>query len=144
MRKVPSTSRAISPPAPLVLTGMERTDHLGQPPRDRRMAYRWANAWSSDVTWGSSTTRDGQPIEFGLRCATPTCDDGATAWTIDPGFRNVVWGSKCGNSNCDGPWMIDVFTATVGDTVVWGDSRGRHGRLGHNRGRHRRVGHDRG
>jgi serine protease AprX len=82
-----------------------------------------ANAWSADVTWGSSTT-GGQPIEFGLRCASPSCEDGATAWTIDPGFRNVVWGSKCGNSNCDGPWIIDVFTMTVGDTVVWGTAEG--------------------
>jgi len=83
-----------------------------------------ANAWSSDITWGRSTTRNGQPIEFGLRCASPTCEDGATVWTIDPGFRNVVWGSKCGNSNCDGPWIIDVFTTTVGDTVVWGTAEG--------------------
>ena len=83
-----------------------------------------ANAWSSDVTWGSSTTRNGQPIEFGLRCAAPTCEGGATAWTIDPGFRNVVWGSKCGHSDCDGPWIIDVFTTTVGDTVVWGTAEG--------------------
>ena len=37
-----------------------------------------ANAWSSDITWGSSTTRNGQPIEFGLRCASPTCEGGAT------------------------------------------------------------------
>jgi serine protease AprX len=83
-----------------------------------------ANAWSSNVTWGSSTTPDGQAVEFGLSCASPTCDGGATAWTIDPGFRNVVWGSKCGNGNCDGPWVIDVFTATVGDTVVWGTTEG--------------------
>jgi serine protease AprX len=83
-----------------------------------------ANAWSSDVTWGSSTTRDGLPIEFGLRCASAACEGGATAWTIDPGFRNVVWGSNCGHSDCDGPWIIDVFTATVGDTVVWGTAEG--------------------
>ena len=83
-----------------------------------------ANAWSADVTWGSSTTGNGQPIEFGVRCANPTCEDGETAWTIDPGFRNVVWGSKCGNSNCDGPWIIDVFITTVGDTVVWGTTEG--------------------
>ena len=83
-----------------------------------------ANAWSSDVTWGSNTTRDGQPIEFGLRCASSTCEDGVTAWTIDPGFRNVVWGSTCGNSNCDGPWIIGVFVTTVGDTVVWGTTEG--------------------
>ncbi len=83
-----------------------------------------ANAWSSDVVWGSSTTRDGQPIEFGSSCSSLTCDEGPTAWTVNPGFRNVVWGSKCGNSNCDGPWIIDVFTTTVGDTVVWGTAEG--------------------
>lgn len=83
-----------------------------------------ANAWSSNVTWGSATTPDGQPIEFGFSCSTPVCDEGPTAWTIDPGFRNVVWGSKCGNSDCDGPWIIDVFITTVGDTVVWGTAEG--------------------
>jgi len=83
-----------------------------------------ANAWSSDITWGSRTTRNGQPIEFGLRCASPTCEGGAAAWTIDPGFRNVVWGSKCGHSDCDGPWIIDVYATTEGDTVVWGTAEG--------------------
>jgi serine protease AprX len=83
-----------------------------------------ATAWSSSVTWGDATTPDGQPIDFGVSCATPTCDDGATPWTIDAGARNVVWGSKCGNANCDGPWELDVFSATVGDTVVWGTTEG--------------------
>jgi serine protease AprX len=83
-----------------------------------------ANAWRSDVTWGSSTARNGEPIEFGLNCATPTCETGATAWTIDPGIRNVVWGSKCGNSDCAGPWIIDVFMTSVGDTGVWGTAEG--------------------
>src|SRR5439155_18246672 len=73
-----------------------------------------ANAWSFDVTWGRMTTPDGQPIEFGFSCGSLTCGEGRTAWTIDPGFRNVVWGSKCGNSNCVGPWIIDVFITTVG------------------------------
>jgi hypothetical protein len=83
-----------------------------------------ANAWSANVTWGSATTPDGQPIEFGFSCGSLACDEAPTAWTIDPGFRNVVWGSKCGNSNCDGPWIIDVFITTVGDTVVWGTAEG--------------------
>jgi serine protease AprX len=83
-----------------------------------------ANAWSPDVTWGSTTTADGQPIEFGFSCGSLTCDEGSTAWTIDPGSRNVVWGSKCGNSDCDGAWIIDVFITTVGDTVVWGTAEG--------------------
>jgi len=83
-----------------------------------------ANAWSLDVTWGSTTTRNDQPIEFGVRCDSPTCENATTAWTIDPAFRNVVWGSKCGNSDCDGPWIIDVFVTSVGDTVVWGTAEG--------------------
>jgi Subtilase family len=83
-----------------------------------------ANAWTSDVTWGSTTTSDGQPIEFGLSCGSLACDDAPTAWTIQPAFRNVVWGSKCGNNDCDGAWIIDVFVTTVGDTVVWGTTEG--------------------
>jgi serine protease AprX len=78
-----------------------------------------ANAWNADVTWGSSTTPSGQPIQFGVSCTTPACDNSQTAWTLDPSFRNVVWGSRCGNSNCVGPWVIDVVTARVDDTLVW-------------------------
>jgi subtilisin family serine protease len=40
-----------------VLARMERTDDLGQPPRDGGWLTSDANAWSSDITWGSSTTK---------------------------------------------------------------------------------------
>ncbi len=79
-----------------------------------------ANAWRSDVTWGSDTTPDGQEIEWGMSCATAGCGDGEGVWR-DGVYRNVVWGSRCGNNDCEGPWSRGLFgTGDDDDTVVWG------------------------
>lgn len=80
-----------------------------------------ANAWRTDVAWGRAFTPDGEPIEFGSRCASTGCEYGTVAWTLDQ-FRNVVWGSRCGGDNCSDTWAIGLFGATDGDTVVWGTS----------------------
>jgi serine protease AprX len=80
-----------------------------------------ANAGRSDVIWGSGTTPDGQPIEWGVTCLTNGCEDGGAAW-MTGAYRNVVWGSRCGNENCHEPWAIGLFGTTDEDTVVWGTS----------------------
>lgn len=80
-----------------------------------------ANAWPRSVLWGSSSGADGQPVEFGLTCATVTCDDGGTSWTL-ASFRNVVWGPMCGGADCGGTWTVGLFGTSDGDTVVWGTS----------------------
>ena len=51
------------------------------------------------VAWGSSLTADGQAIDLG-------------------DSRNVVWGSLCNGSNCEGPWTVNA--AEDDDSVVWG------------------------
>jgi len=80
-----------------------------------------ANAWRTDTLWGSTTTSDGQPIVWGVRCATASCDGSSGAWAIGPS-RNIVWGSLCGGADCGGAWDVGLFAATDGDTVVWGTS----------------------
>jgi serine protease AprX len=80
-----------------------------------------ANAGRSDVTWGSSTTPDGQSIEWGVTCLSDGCEDGGAAWTTGP-YRNVVWGPRCGNEDCEGPWALGLFGTNDDDTVVWGTS----------------------
>jgi serine protease AprX len=80
-----------------------------------------ANAWSTDVIWGSRLTTTGTSVEWGILCATSSCDttSGAWAWTGTP--RNVVWGNTCGGGECDQTWTLNsVSGATDGDTVVWG------------------------
>lgn len=66
-----------------------------------------ANAWPTDVTWGASTTPNGQNVEWGV------------GWQTT-GFHNVVWGSTCGGTDCEGPWTVEG--ASDDDSVVWGTS----------------------
>jgi serine protease AprX len=80
-----------------------------------------ANAWSTDVIWGSRQTTTGATVEWGVLCATSSCDtiSGPWAWTGSP--RNVVWGNTCGGGECDQAWNLNsVSGASEGETVVWG------------------------
>ena len=81
-----------------------------------------ANAWSTDVVWGAETTPGGVPVEWGVICTASACDDaGAMSqrWNRDNGdANNVVWGSTCGGSDCQGPWRVGGTTDD--DSVVWG------------------------
>jgi hypothetical protein len=102
-----------------------------------------ANAWLADVTWGTAVTPNGQNVEWGVLCSTPTCDE-----TTDNVWRatcsnaacsdvtwgggssgNVVWGSACGGADCQQQWSPGIGagigsvvwgTFDEGDTVVWG------------------------
>jgi subtilisin family serine protease len=56
-----------------------------------------ANAWRTDVTWGSTETPDGASISLGAQCAAgatpgPAACDGA-AWDPSGDGDDVVWGS---------------------------------------------------
>jgi subtilisin family serine protease len=98
-----------------------------------------ANAWSTEVTWGTALTPGSQPVEWGTLCTEGVCDGDAPAvWaatcadalcsTMTWGAgesQNVVWGTLCGGENCQGTWSVgNVGDAVVGtnaaDTVVWG------------------------
>jgi len=74
-----------------------------------------ANAWSTGLTWGASTTLLGESITWGSAFSNPG--------------RNVVWGSRCGGGDCDTAWTVSgnggaVIGADDGDTVVWGTDDG--------------------
>src|SRR5689334_8256298 len=68
-----------------------------------------ANAWRTDVVWGSSHTPDGQDVSWGDPCSTSTCDDSISSTTVGENIvwgtlataENIVWGTDCGGSNCE-------------------------------------------
>lgn len=86
------------------------------------------NAWGLDVTWGATATPGGAAVEWGVICASDTCDgEGATwdPWRVgDNESSNVVWGAACGGADCTHDVNGDpvVWGTSDGDTVVWGTS----------------------
>ena len=111
-----------------------------------------ANAWSTNVTWGSARTSLGQEIEWGVICTSGNCAEqgswkrwGSTCINTtcssvkwgDGSSENVVWGTTCGGANCSTRWSTDaagsgssgsiegaavVWGTSEGDAVVWGTS----------------------
>ena len=107
-----------------------------------------ANAWRLGTLWGGTISSSGQPIVWGVICSA-NCDAGpgvwdswgviCTSWNCSSadwaGSLNIVWGTKCGGSDCSSgtTWdRRDVGGTTVvwgtadgdGDTVVWGTTDG--------------------
>jgi subtilisin family serine protease len=100
-----------------------------------------ANAWRTDVPWGSGLTPEGQLVAWGVACG-PASDGTsceAVTWTTAtspetaPGTAsdNVVWGAECGGADCDDiVWgarcdagecdHLVWGTAQAGDNIVWG------------------------
>jgi serine protease AprX len=108
----------------------------------------YANAWQSGTLWGAAKSASGQPIEWGVICS-PNCDVDPGPWARwgvscadwsctfpdwGSGSQDIVWGSRCGGSDCPTgtPWSTNdaVWDTTVvwgtgdGDTVVWGTYAG--------------------
>ena len=100
-----------------------------------------ATAWSTVVTWGAARTPTGQMIDWGLICASASCEGTTGTWSRwgaecvgltchsvrwgDGDSENVVWGSTCGGQDCHTPWRIGLpgiplLEAGNGTTVVWG------------------------
>jgi serine protease AprX len=81
-----------------------------------------ANAWESDVTWGTPLTPAGQIVEWGIVCATPSCHTVRGTWQwADVNQLNIVWGLSCGGADCQTTWSGQVWGLNdEGDTVVWG------------------------
>ena len=109
-----------------------------------------ANAWSPDVTWGATTTDEGDTIVWGTLCGDKGCDN--TVWgstdedTIVWGTTtednivwgtsdedNIVWGTACGGADCESvTWGTGCDpdacagavwgTSTGEDNIVWGTS----------------------
>jgi hypothetical protein len=96
-----------------------------------------ANAWATDVTWGSSAAPSGEGVAFGVICSVASCVDGQgtwSAWGVSTESQNIVWGNLCDGGDCQIPWSLSsgVEAGTVvwgtddgdGDTVVWGTDDG--------------------
>lgn len=81
-----------------------------------------ANAWASDVTWGAPLTPAGQIVEWGVACATTSCDTVTGPWRWDDLTAvNIVWGLLCDGADCHTTWSGQVWGLDdEGDTVVWG------------------------
>jgi serine protease AprX len=104
-----------------------------------------ANAWRTDVVWGSPRTPDGLNVMWGAECPAARCEDyvwGSAAafgprrespldaasmvWgtsvdgnSIVWGSRdseNIVWGTDCGGADC----ANIAWGATTDDNKVWG------------------------
>ena len=91
-----------------------------------------ANAWATNVIWGSDETPGGEPVVWGTLCSDQACDAdaaGAPWGTAAANRTNVVWGTLCGGADCDEQWTIggagaSVLEVMAQDTVVWGTSEG--------------------
>jgi serine protease AprX len=88
-----------------------------------------ANAWHTDVVWGSSTTPEGQSISWGDACSQLECGDARAAsvdenivWGTLDDAENIVWGTSCGGANCENiVWGTDDRSGH-GENIVWGTS----------------------
>jgi serine protease AprX len=72
-----------------------------------------ANAWHTDVIWGSTTTPDGHDVTWGRTCAAEDCSDAVTGTVTD---ENIVWGTVSDEN-------IVWGTSTTAENIVWGTSK---------------------
>jgi hypothetical protein len=88
-----------------------------------------ANAWRSDVIWGSAETPDGQEITWGVTCDQTDCDSAVNStysgenivWGTLAASENIVWGTACGGSDCENI-VWGTFNERGGENIVWGTS----------------------
>ena len=99
-----------------------------------------ANAWAANVTWGATSTDEGDTIVWGTVCGEQGCDN--TLWSTAPdqativwGTRaedtivwgtstedNIVWGTACGGADCQRVVWGTTCDTDACDSVVWGTS----------------------
>ena len=76
-----------------------------------------ANAWRLDVTWGASSTSDGNSIEWGTVCKRADDCGNAIRGSIDD-EDNIVWGTSCADAKCSDV----VWGPSTEDNIVWSTS----------------------
>ena len=93
-----------------------------------------ANAWRLDVTWGATTTGEGNTIVWGTVCSeSDACgtikgslsDEDNIVWgTNSASEDNIVWGTTCGGDDCSNTvWGADCDATVAGcAAIVWGSS----------------------
>jgi subtilisin family serine protease len=102
-----------------------------------------ANAWRTDVTWGSGQTSDGTPIVLGTIPGVETgpataanfvwgasCGESDPSTALGAGCDNVVWGTACGGDDCAPSTPLGAnasarpgvrpSTSLGAGTIVWG------------------------
>jgi serine protease AprX len=82
-----------------------------------------ANAWRTDVVWGSTTTPGGQPVRWGRLCGTPNCTITLpwNAWT--PSSPHIqIWAGNRSFGGGGGPFGVESTSFDDDDTVVWGNT----------------------
>ena len=78
-----------------------------------------ANAWRLDVTWGASSTTEGDTIVWGAVCKRSD-DCGSTIRGSVEDEDNIVWGTSCANEKCSDV----VWGPSTEDNIVWGTLKG--------------------
>jgi subtilisin family serine protease len=77
-----------------------------------RGAVEFANAWATNIVWGTAATSDGENIVWGMLCPTGDCEN--IVWgTADPS-ENIIWSAAGDDEN--------IVWSTLGDgeNIVWG------------------------
>jgi serine protease AprX len=69
-----------------------------------------ANAWAASVTWGATSTDEGDAIVWGSVCGENGCDN--TLWSTAPDEATIVWGTSADNTI--------VWSTSDEDNIVWG------------------------
>jgi serine protease AprX len=88
--------------------------------KNGRLTHK-ANAWGTDVVWGSTNIPSGPAVEWGVICANGSCSSIEGPWAWTGSARNIVWGNTCGGGECSQPWTLAAVSgASAGETVVWG------------------------
>ena len=76
-----------------------------------------ANAWRTDVMWGSTQAPGGDAIVLG----TASDGEGETiVWGADAESVNIVWGTECGGADCDNIVWGTACADGECDNIVWG------------------------
>jgi len=78
-----------------------------------------ANAWRLDVTWGASSTTEGDTIVWGAVCKRSDDCGSAIRGSVDD-EDNIVWGTSCANEKCSDV----VWGPSTEDNIVWGTVKG--------------------
>ena len=89
-----------------------------------------ANAWRTDVVWGSAQTPDGQAVTWGDSCAGADCADVIRGtggnenivWGTLADGENIVWGTACGGLNCENIVWGTTELFEHAENIVWGTS----------------------
>jgi serine protease AprX len=84
-----------------------------------------ANAWRTDVMWGSALTPQGEPIALAASCVdNPACQN--VVWGTPSGHDTLVWATACDAADCapslrfrpaNVVWTTNVVDET--DDTVW-------------------------